>query len=132
MASKYQIKVLCPVCESEREIKVNRIARIPIVLGSSLWAITVGYVAGALLDVFVGAWLGLVSWVLSFLGLEVYYTLKSKGDLSCPVCEFDPVLYRRHPEQAKQKCLESLKMREDLFLARWKALKNSRPLEDGA
>ena len=116
--------VLCPVCSTEREIPKPIFPWVRTAALSLGWALLCGALLATLSNWWVAFWTSLVSGVLCFLGVEVYYGVKFKGEFTCPVCHFDPVLYRRSPEQAKQQCLDSLKTREDVFLAKWQALKN--------
>jgi len=118
-------QIFCPVCATKREISPLRLPVFTIVALSGLWALLLGLSTGFYFSVSVGIWSGLSSAVLCFVILEVYYSVKFKRELVCPVCQFDPVLYRRSPEQAKKRCLDSLKMREELFLAKWQALKKT-------
>ena len=90
-----------------------------------LWTIVVGALGFLTFGWVAALWMAVASGLLCFGISEVYYIAKFKRELSCPVCHFDPVLYRRSPEQAKQRCLDSLKMREEIFLAKWQALKNA-------
>ena len=90
-----------------------------------LWTIVVGALGFLTFGWVAALWMAVASGLLCFGISEVYYIAKFKRELICPVCHFDPVLYRRSPEQAKQRCLDSLKMREEIFLAKWQALKNA-------
>jgi hypothetical protein len=111
--------VLCAVCGTEREIPKQKKNWPGLMVKSAAWALlcgVVGYLAGGMIPAAVVA---LLSGVLCFLSLEVYDSVKFKRELVCPVCQFDPLLYRRSPEQAKQRCLENLKEREELLVRKW-------------
>lgn len=122
-ASFLKSTMFCPVCSTEREIPRPKFPALRALAISLSWAALCGSTMAVFFNASVGFWAAMVSGVLCFLGVEVYYGVKFKGEFTCPVCHFDPVLYRRSPDQAKQRCLESLKTREDLFLARWQAMK---------
>jgi hypothetical protein len=117
--------VLCAVCGTGRDLPELHLPRLKMLGASGLWTALTGMLAGLVAGTLIGIWAGLLSGVLCFLILEVYYSAKFKRELVCPVCQFDPILYRRSPEIAKERCLRSLKMREELFLAKWQALKKT-------
>jgi hypothetical protein len=121
--------IICPVCSTGRELPPMQVPRIKLFFFSvSLTGLA-----------FAAAWNflspGLASIVAAAVGAmyfvfgEAYYHEKYKRELVCPVCRFDPILYRRAPERAKQRCLDSLKMREDTFLTKWQALKHQKASE---
>lgn len=131
MKLKFEKRIMCPVCQTEREIPRLQSPR-PLLFFSSLAiAASVAVIATLFLTVQASLWTGLLVGVLFFLGVEVYYSAKFRRELECPVCQFDPLLYRRKPEEAKERCLKGLKIREELFLARWRALKDqTRPRDE--
>jgi hypothetical protein len=117
--------VLCAVCGTGRDLPELELPRVKMFGASLLWTVLTGAIAGLVSGILIAAWVGVLSGVLCFLILEVYYSAKFKRELVCPVCHFDPILYRRSPELAKERCLHSLKMREEVFLAKWQALKKT-------
>lgn len=126
----FQNQVLCPVCGTGRDTPQFQMPWGRVSLLTVAWALLAGTAVGLWLGMVAGWWGALLGGVLSFLVSEVYYTVKFKRELVCPICQFDPVLYRRAPEEAKTRCLESLKMKEEVFLAKWRALKQqANPLE---
>lgn len=116
--------VYCPICSTGREKPKLKLPIARTSLISISWGLLLGSLFGILLNFnfWTGGILGVLSAVLCFLGLEVYYSVKFKGELECPVCHFDPLLFRKSPEAAKQKCLEGLQRKEPAFIARWRAL----------
>jgi uncharacterized Zn finger protein (UPF0148 family) len=97
--------IFCPVCSTERELpkKKNRAGRQCI--KSVAWSVLWGMMAHLIGGLEVAIWVAFLSGVLCFLVLEVYDSVKFKRELICPVCQFDPLLYRRSPEEAKERCL---------------------------
>lgn len=115
--------VFCPVCSTGRELAKQSVPRFKLAIISALLSAAAGVVGGFYLSIPSGlicaAAVGSVYYVLG----EALLQERGKKALECPVCHFDPVLYRRSPERAKQRCLDSLRMREDTFLAKWQALR---------
>ncbi|MBI4404176.1 MAG: hypothetical protein HY537_08445 [Deltaproteobacteria bacterium] len=120
--------VLCPVCSTGREKPNFKISKGRVFCLSLLWSVLVGIATYLIAGLMAALWFGVLCGTLYFLLLEVYFTLKSKGELICPICHFDPILYRKSPEEAKKKCLASLKQKEE-FLARWRSLKSGMQLK---
>lgn len=116
-----QPTVLCPVCSTERERPTLRLPLSRILFLSVAW----GAACAASLWLLLGGWAaavgGIAGGVLSFLAQEVYYSVKFKAELACPVCQFDPLLYRRAPEEAQRRCRESLRQKEAFFVSRLRA-----------
>lgn len=118
------VHIYCPVCSVEREKPFYHFPWVAAVLFSLLWAGVAGIVVGLVAGVSVGAWAGLFFGMLCFLGIEVYYNLKFKRELECPVCHFDPLLYRRAPEEAKKRCLEGVEGTKKTVIERWRELQS--------
>ena len=117
--------VFCPVCTTERELGESPTPWALFGILSVVWAFFCGGAGFLLGGLAIGGWTGLVAGAVAWLFLEARHGLSRRKELVCPVCQFDPLLYRRAPDRAKQRCLDSLKMREDVFLAKWQALKQS-------
>lgn len=114
--------VFCPVCTTEREIPSLKIPWPRVTRFSLSWALLLGLLTFLLGGWSTALWTTSGTGMLCFIGLEVYYTHKFKREFVCPICHFDPMLYRRSPEEAKRKCLDNLKEKE-AFLAKWHSLK---------
>lgn len=108
--------VFCPVCRSEREIAPLKVPYVGILVKSVGWAVLFGTSVALSTGWLTGVFLGVLAGALGFVLLEVWESAKGKRDLACPICNFDPLLYRRAPEEAKQRCLASIKQREEIFL----------------
>lgn len=125
-------KVICPVCSAAREITPLYMPRLRSAFLSSGVALAL-FAATALTSDWTAAfWAGGLCGVLFFLGSEVYYGARYRRELTCPVCQFDPILYRRSPDKAKQQCLDGLKQREEFLSARWRALQRNGSPSGGA
>jgi rubredoxin len=118
--------IYCPVCETGRAKPKASAPRFKDGFRTFFIGVATAVVLAALGEWILGLWLGLLFGVLSFTVSEVYYSAKLKRELKCPVCHFDPILYKRSPEKAKEQCLGSLKVKEDVFLAKWQALKRGK------
>lgn len=118
-----QKSVLCPVCSTGRELAIYKGPRFKLIAGSGFtFVLALGLVWS------VDSWalrvlIATISGLTYFVGFEALHQARYRNELVCPVCHFDPVLYRRSPERAKERCLDSLKMREDIFLSKWRMLK---------
>lgn len=115
--------IFCPVCATERERPILHIPRGILVVISLFWAFTLGLLLYLFSGIWVGLWVGALSGGLCFLALEVYDTVKFKRELICPICHFDPGLYRRSPEEAQARCAEKLKGQKE-FMNMLRAAKN--------
>src|SRR5579859_6192160 len=130
MNSRSPRSIFCPVCATGREISraprsLTRWVAKSFLLGSLL-GLPIWFLFGPLL----AFWAGLSLSLLSFLFYEVYDALKYKRELVCPVCSFDPLLYRKLPEAAKEQCLRKLREQEKLRMEkRLQDLRLSRLLE---
>lgn len=122
----FQNQVLCPVCGTGRERPLLKVPFAKIFFISLGWAVLAGMGFGLWLGLISGFWGALAFGVLSFIGFESYYTSKFRRELICPICQFDPILYRRAPEEAKARCLQSLKQQEEVFQSRWKMLQSAK------
>lgn len=102
-------RVLCPVCSTAREVSEFRFPRFKALL--TAFGVT-ALIASTLYLTFsptLALWAGVIGGMLCFLSVEVYYSVQFRRELECPVCHFDPLLYRRAPEKAKEQCMEGLK-----------------------
>ncbi len=123
LSSKLGQTVFCPVCAAGREKPQLDIPVARFLWIAALWGTVVGGAIGVGGNPALGLWLGFVLAVLCFIGLEVYYTFKFRRELACPVCHFDPLLYRRSPEEAKKRCLEGLKTKDAALLTKLQQLR---------
>jgi hypothetical protein len=123
MNNKAVRTVFCPVCSTGRELSRVSIPRLRLGLASILLALAAGAIGGFYLSIPSGLICAAAAGSLYYVFGEAVWQERGKKDLECPVCHFDPILYRRSPERAKQRCLDSLRMREDTFLAKWQALR---------
>ena len=111
-------RVLCPICSTAREVSEFRFPRIKalsLTLGVAALFAAAGYLS---FSPTVALWAGLLAGMLCFLSVEVYYSVQFRRELECPVCRFDPLLYRRAPEKAKEQCLDGLKRKEQVLAAK--------------
>lgn len=118
-------RILCPICSTVRERPQMKTPRGKVVGFSILAALFGGASSMLFVEAGPAALLGLVSGVLCFLSFEVYYSLRFRRELECPVCHFDPLLYRRSPDKAKAQCLEELKRKEQLLSQRWQTMRQA-------
>lgn len=117
-----QLAVFCPVCRTKRHLPKFSTPWFSILGLSLLWAVLVASVVGLGFGLSAGLWSGFVLSGLGVLGLETYYRLQFKKELSCPVCHFDPVFFRKSPKEAEKKFLEAISNNKTL-IEKWNALK---------
>jgi len=119
-------RVLCPVCSSFRETPEFRYPRARAIAIAAGLGVLVGLILFLSAFTEAAVWIGVSAGMLCFLSLEVYYSLQFRRELECPVCHFDPLLYRRSPERAKEQCLDGLKRKEQVLAAKWQASRKER------
>lgn len=107
-----RLQVFCPVCAVRREIERHR----PTILKLIVQSLGIGSIVGVCIYVLASwvtsLWLFIATGLLSFLLFEFYDAKRSYRDLVCPVCDFDPVLYRRAPSAAEERVLKRLERRK--------------------
>lgn len=113
-------RILCPICSATRERPALRFPLYRVLGVALLTACLTGAMVYTFWNPDHAVWLGVVAGMLCFLSVEVYYSVQFRRELECPVCRFDPILYKKAPERAKQMCLEGLKRQEQLWLSRWR------------
>lgn len=120
--------VYCPVCTTAREKPKLKPPILGMALTSALWGAVMSLLVYLIWDSWLASmWSGFVTAMLSFLGIEGYYTHKFRRELVCPVCEFDPILFRSSPEKAKEKCLTSTKRKPKELHTKWAELESMTP-----
>jgi hypothetical protein len=117
--------IFCPVCSTGRVLPNLRIPFGKILSYSFFWTLILGSIVYMSWGWEVCLWACPAMGVFIFMVLEVIHAETLKKELTCPVCKFDPVLYKRSPEEAQKKCLEGLKLKEEHFLAKWQQLKKT-------
>lgn len=117
--------IFCPVCSTGRP-KPN--ARTPwgkILSYSLFWTLISGGCAFLWVGISPAFWIAPTVGVLASLILEWVYAERFKKELVCPMCHFDPILYKKNPEEAKKRCLEGIKIKEEHFAAKWQEMKRA-------
>lgn len=107
--------ILCPVCSTMRERPRRRLPRGRLALLTALFTAMGAATGFTFYGVSAAIWGAMSCGMVCFLSVEVYYSVQFRRELECPVCHFDPLLYRKSPEKAKAQCLEGLKRKEQVL-----------------
>lgn len=117
--------IFCPVCSTGRPKPNLRKPWGKILSYTLFWSFISGSVVYYSWGIWPTFWVTPSVGVLVFLFLEFFSTDKVRKELICPICRFDPILYKRSPEEAKQKCLEGIKFQEEHFMTKWQQMKRA-------
>jgi len=108
LISRLRGRCYCAFCKAERKIYVKKHVDLTNVVGAILLAMAVGQAYWGAPDP-----RALVLFCVTIVALEVFVYLRWRASLICSLCGFDPIIYKRSPEQAAQRVRAFYREREE-------------------
>jgi hypothetical protein len=96
--SRLRGRCFCAYCKAERRVYVKKHVGLTNVLAASAFAMAITYSQWGVPDP-----RGLVIFCVFIVGAEVFVYSRWRASMICKLCGFDPLIYKRSPEQAAQK-----------------------------
>lgn len=97
LISRLRGRCFCAFCKAERKVYVKKHIDLTNVVGAILLAMAVGQAYYGAPDP-----RALVIFCMTILILEVFVYMRWRASIICTLCGFDPLVYKRSPEQAAQ------------------------------